>query len=213
MKKKLLLILLCIIPIYVNAECSYSEKYELNALSSYIDYTYEYDENTELFNLKIININEKMELRYENNILKPNNGTVTIEKIEPGSNIKIGVYSTVENDCYNEYLRVIYISVPYFNRFYGSILCKGYEELNVCNSKFLDYQISNKNFITILNKYEFTLDNKEDIIEPVPEENKWYSSIIDFLQKYFFKILTSIISSIFSLSIFNIVYRKVKHKL
>ena len=212
MKKTLFLLILLAFPIFLNAECTYKEKYELNALSSYIDYTYDYNESSELFTVNLFNIDEKLELRYENKVYTPENGKVTLNNVEPGSRLYIDVYSTIQNECFNEYLRVLYVSVPYFNRFYESVLCDGHEDLDICNSRFLDYQISNQTFILLLNNEEFTLNKDEEIVEIVDEE-KWYNIVIDTMQKYYIKFIVTIVSTAFSVYIFNVIYRKVKHKL
>lgn len=212
MKKTLFLLILLAFPIFVDAECTYKEKYELNALSSYIDYTYDYNENSQVFKVNLFNIDEKLELRYENKVYTPNGGKVTLNNVEPGSRLSIDVYSTVQNECYNEYLRVVYVSIPYFNRFYGSVLCDGHEDLDICNSRFLDYQISNQTFILLLNNEEFTL-NKDDETGEIVDEDKWYDVVINTMQKYYIKFIVATVSTIVSISIFSVIYRKVKHKL
>ena len=212
MKKTLFLLILLAFPIFVDAECTYKEKYELNALSSYIDYTYDYNENSQVFTVNLFNIDEKLELRYENKVYTPNGGKVTLNNVEPGSRLSIDVYSTVQNECYNEYLRVVYVSIPYFNRFYGSVLCDGHEDLDICNSRFLDYQISNQTFILLLNNEEFTL-NKDDEAGKIVDEDKWYDVVINTMQKYYIKFIVATVSTIVSISIFSVIYRKVKHKL
>ena len=212
MKKTFFLLILLAFPIFVDAECTYKEKHELNALSSYIDYTYDYNESSQVFTVNLFNIDEKLELRYENKIYTPDGGKVTLDNVEPGSRLYIDVYSTVQNECYNEYLRVVYVSIPYFNRFYGSVLCDGHEDLDICNSKFLDYQISNQTFILLLNNEEFTL-NKDDETVEIVDEDKWYDVVIDTMQKYYIKFIVATMSTIVSISIFSVIYRKVKHKL
>ena len=212
MKKTFFLLILLAFPIFVDAECTYKEKYELNALSSYIDYTYDYNESSQVFTVNLFNIDEKLELRYENKIYTPDGGKVTLNNIEPGSRLFIDVYSTVQNECYNEYLRVVYVSIPYFNRFYGSVLCDGHEDLDICNSRFLDYQISNQTFILLLNNEEFTL-NKDDEAGKIVDEDKWYDVVINTMQKYYIKFIVTTISTVISISIFSVIYRKVKHKL
>ena len=212
MKKTLFLLILLAFPIFLNAECTYKEKYELNALSSYIDYTYDYNESTNLFTVDLFNIDSRLELRYDNVIYTPENGNVTLTNIEPGSRLSVNVYSTVENECFDEHLRVIYVSVPYFNRFYESVLCDGHEDLDICNSRFLDYQISNQTFILLINNEEFTL-NKDQEIEEIVDEEKWYDVVIDTMQKYYIKFIVATISTMVSISIFSVIYRKVKHKL
>lgn len=211
-KKLLLFLVLLVIPRIVFAECTYSEKYELNALSSYIDYNYEYNEASGLFTITLMNVNDKLEIRNKNYTYYPENNKIVIENIEPGTRLSLDVYSTVYNECYNEYLRVIYVSVPYFNRYYGSVLCKGYENLDICNSRFLDYKISNETFLLILKNYEYTLSDKQDDGNETVDE-KWYEFVMNFFQEYFFKILVSVISFVISISIFNVIFRKVKHKL
>lgn len=212
MKKTLFLLILLAFPIFVDAECTYKEKYELNALSSYIDYTYDYNESSQVFTVNLFNIDEKLELRYENKVYTPDGGKVTLDNVEPGSRLSFDVYSTVQNECYNEYLRVVYVSIPYFNRFYGSVLCDGHEDLDICNSRFLDYQISNQTFILLLNNEEFTL-NKDDETVEIVDEDKWYDVVINTMQKYYIKFIVTTISTVISISIFSVIYRKVKHKL
>lgn len=212
MKKGLFFIILLVLPFFVDAQCTYKEKYELNAMSSYIDYNYDYNEERGLFTLTLTNIDEKLEIRYENLVLNPENGKVVFENIEPGSRLSINVYSTVENECYDEHLRVLYVSIPYFNRFYNSILCDGHETLDICNARFLDYPISNETFILLLNNHEFTLNKEEE--KPNDVENvKWYDRIIRVVNDYYLGAIISTVSTILSVSIYSVVYRKVKHKL
>lgn len=212
MKKSLFFIILLVLPFFVNAECTYSEKYELNALSSYIDSSYQYNEETGLFTVRLVNVDDRLEIRYESTVLNAEDGIVLLDNIEPGSRLSLDVYSTIYNECYNEYLRVVYISVPYYNRFYGSILCEGHEHLDICNSKFLDYQISNETFILILNNEDFTLE-KEEQSPTISGNSKWYEEFIVVLQDYYLKIIISIVTTILTVSICNVIYRKVKHKL
>ena len=70
MKKTLFLLILLAFPIFVDAECTYKEKYELNALSSYIDYTYDYNENSQVFTVNLFNIDEKNIMIYSINKFK-----------------------------------------------------------------------------------------------------------------------------------------------
>ena len=213
MKKLFFLLILSVCPFFlVKAECTYSEKYELNALSSYIDYTYDYSEQSEVFILNLFNIDDRLELRYENKIYTPENGRVTITNIIPGTRLSIDVYSTVQNECYNEYLRVVYVSIPYFNRFYGSVLCDGHEDLDICNSRFLDYQISNQTFILLLNNNEFTLNDENSDVD-TDVNYSWFNNVVFALKNNYLKFIICILSTVISISIFSVIYRKVKHKL
>ena len=210
--KKILLVILMLFPLVLDAECTYKEKYELNALASYINYSYDYNRNTELFTITLYNVDEKVEIRYENAVYYPENGQILIENIAPGSRLSLDVYSTINNECYNEYLRVIYISVPYYNTFYGSILCEGHEDLDICNSEFLGYKISNKTFILLLNNDQFSLKEDEEKVEEEIDE-VWYENVFVFFQDYYIKILVTIVTTVVTVSIYNVLYRKIRHKL
>ena len=62
------------------------------------------------------------------------------------------------------------------------------------------------------NNEEFTL-NKDQEIEEIVDEEKWYDVVIDTMQKYYIKFIVATISTMVSISIFSVIYRKVKHKL
>ena len=63
----ILLFVFMFFPSFVDAdECSYKEKRELATLASYVDYTYKYNEDKETFDITIMNINDKIEIFYEN---------------------------------------------------------------------------------------------------------------------------------------------------
>lgn len=210
----ILLFVFMFFPSFVDAdECSYKEKRELATLASYVDYTYKYNEDKETFDVTIMNINDKIEIFYENQSIKVSNQEAIIKDIPEGTQMKIDIYSTIYNNCYNEYLRVLIVSVPYLNDFYNSSLCKGKEDLVVCNSKFIDYEISYETFIKLINRKEEEIKKEEENKIDINEEPTFIEKTIEFLSDYWLKFVTFILSSLINYSIFSTIYRKIRHRL
>ena len=212
MKKIVMLIVMIFgFDMILNAECDYTEKVNLITLSSYVDYNYEYmSDNT--FKLTFYNVTPEMKLIYNNIEYAPANESVELNSLEEGKSMKVSIKGSDTSECAMLDLRVINLTIPYVNPFYGSNRCIGHESLNVCSNKFLQYKITESEFLRLIDKAED--DNKKgDVVndEPVVKDLKFFEKVVDFAKKAWIPVLLVIVTSGITFGIFSTIYRKVKH--
>lgn len=212
MKKIVMLIVMIFsFNMILNAECDYTEKVNLITLSSYVDYNYEYmSDNT--FKLTFYNVTPEMKLIYNNIEYAPANESVELNSLEEGKSMKVSIKGSDTSECAMLDLRVINLTIPYVNPFYGSNRCIGHESLNVCSNKFLQYKITESEFLRLIDKSEN--DNKKDDViddEPVIVEKTFFEKALDFIKKAWIPVLLVILTSGITFGIFSTIYRKVKH--
>ena len=214
MKKILMLIVMIFgFDMILDAECDYTEKVNLITLSSYVDYNYEYmSDNT--FKLTFYNVTPEMKLIYNNIEYTPANESVELNSLEEGKSMKVSIKGSDTSECAMLDLRVINLTIPYVNPFYGSNRCIGHESLNVCSNKFLQYKITESEFLRLIDKSES--DNKPDDVtddKPVVKELTFFEKVVNFAKKAWIPVVLVIVTSGITFGIFSTIYRKVKHGL
>lgn len=214
MKKILMLIVMIFgFDMILDAECDYTEKVNLITLSSYVDYNYEYmSDNT--FKLTFYNVTPEMKLIYNNIEYTPANESVELNSLEEGKSMKVSIKGSDTSECAMLDLRVINLTIPYVNPFYGSNRCIGHESLNVCSNKFLQYKITESEFLRLIDKSES--DNKPDDVtddKPVVKELTFFEKVVNFVKKAWIPVVLVIVTSGITFGIFSTIYRKVKHGL
>lgn len=212
MKKIVMLIVMIFsFDMILNAECDYTEKVNLITLSSYVDYNYEYmSDNT--FKLTFYNVIPEMKLIYNNMEYAPANESVELNSLEEGKSMKVSIKGSDTSECAMLDLRVINLTIPYVNPFYGSNRCIGHESLNVCSNKFLQYKITESEFLRLIDKSES--DNKPNDVtddKPVVKELTFFEKVVDFVKKAWIPVVLVIVTSGITFGIFSTIYRKVKH--
>jgi len=113
---------------------------------------------------------------------------------------------------------MIKVNLPYKNPFYMNSKCVGHEELDVCNHKFLNYQLSEYTFNKLLEKgkNEDLKDDEEESNNPdiiIEEDKSFWESVVDFLKNSYVPILLVIASTCLPIAIYSVIYRKIKHRL
>ena len=212
MKKiAMLIVMIFSFNMILNAECDYTEKVNLITLSSYVDYNYEYmSDNT--FKLTFYNVTPEMKLIYNNIEYAPANESVELNSLEEGKSMKVSIKGSDTSECAMLDLRVINLTIPYVNPFYGSNRCIGHESLNVCSNKFLQYKITESEFLRLIDKSES--DNKPDDVtddKPVVKELTFFEKVVNFVKKAWIPVVLVIVTSGITFGIFSTIYRKVKH--
>lgn len=212
MKKIVMLIVMIFsFNMILNAECDYTEKVNLITLSSYVDYNYEYmSDNT--FKLTFYNVTPEMKLIYNNIEYAPANESVELNSLEEGKSMKVSIKGSDTSECAMLDLRVINLTIPYVNPFYGSNRCIGHENLNVCSNKFLQYKITESEFLRLIDKSEN--DNKPGDVtddKPVVKELTFFEKVVNFVKKAWIPVVLVIVTSGITFGIFSTIYRKVKH--
>lgn len=202
--KKLLLFITLFFPFLLEAECDYKSEKELSELSVYIDYSYEYNEEKNNFDVTITNLQNLFSVNY-NNKKYDINSKITINNIELGENIQIDIKGSVYSNCPNQSFRTLSISLPYLNPYHNSEKCKGYESLSVCYSKFLNFKISSETFKNALKREQEEQKTEESKIDKILE------NIFSFIKTNYIKILLVLVTSTIWFIIYKNKYRKSKH--
>lgn len=211
MKKLLILFFVFILGICkYNAECSYKDLKELNTFAAYVETSYKYNEETGYFDLTITNLKDMAYITDDyGEYFAPTDGSVLIDQLYLGQTYKVNVMASDTTNCPHEQLRVIYVRLPYKNPYYRNSGCVGHESLNVCNSEFLDYEVSWETFLSLLKK-----DTKSEVKEPDKkpvDDGTFWNKVIDFTSKIYIKVILVTVTSIISISIYSVVIRKAKH--
>lgn len=195
MYKKILIMMLLILPISIKAYCTNEQLSKYKALAGHINSYYEFNQETKKFNIKIYNINNELTILNTNNNTKitPNSSNleqINISDLNPGNITKITVYPT-NSDCSDYRVRTIYINLPYYNNYYNDPVCKN-------NNNKLCFKWVNTSIYT----HEQFVDKVKIIKEEQPQQednekekikNKY--GFFDFLADYYIIILLLIIVS------------------
>lgn len=213
--KKVLLLFICVFfgLSICNAECNYTELKNLNTLASYVETSYKYDESSRKFKLTINNIPDTLLVVINLQTYMPENNSITIPGFNFGDNIKIYVNSSSSAECVNEYLRVINMMFPYINPYYKDSKCVGHENLEVCSNRFLNYEISERTFNKLIED-----DFKNSLVTPDDSgENEEKLTFWETVWKYTkiigIPFLLVLVTSLITMSICSVIYRKIKHGL
>jgi hypothetical protein len=215
MKRILFAILISFLMINtLKAECEYSRLIELNTYASHVNYTYDYNESSRIFNVTLSNVVNELNVSYDDISYSKSDGKVIMKGLEEGKFMKILITSN-DSTCPDEKLRILYITLPYQNPYYNSEECKDYTNLTVCNSKLLNYKLTYSNFKNILEKYNKTdngNENSDNNKPEVPTENI-FDIIYSTAKKYWIEISLVLGSGLITFFIGNLVYKSVKYKL
>lgn len=214
MKKKLFIILCLFLMISnVKAECSTSRRNELKALSRDITYETSYSMGNKTFEVTFYNVFPGLLLKYNNNVYNgdfSDDYSVTIKNLSEGEYLTVNV---IDSEGCNETMNTIFITLPYYNLFFGTQKCEEYvSKLKLCSSKFLSYRLTEE----ILDDAIKSLDTK---IAPVEKPNNTKTStwqkIIDTVKTFFtnwgINIIVFIVFGSITVIICENIYRKVKH--
>lgn len=205
MIKKVLLVLL-LFPVIVNAACNYDKHKQYEGLSSQITYETNYSKGSDSYTVIIYSIFSNMYVSYNNKKYNPtSDNKVTITGIQPGTTATIDVFA---NDGCAE-IKVIFISADYYNPYYGSAECRGYEDIPQCSSQFTTSRITKE----IVEQAKYNHDNAIEQYnpEPEPEEPTLFEKIKEFIGSWGIKIVLAAVTTFVVSTLFSIKFRKIKH--
>lgn len=211
----IIIILLISFPVVINAEtstisgCDYQREVELNKLASKISYDRSYNRENGMFTVTLYNVISDLYLKYnETTYVGDIDDKVTIDNIEEGTYMDVVVYSNGRS-CYLS-LMTVYVTIPFFNTFYGSDQCRDYENiLTVCSSEFLSYRITAQILKDAIDNYNNKIYN-----DPAPID-KGTTTLVDtiknFVSLWGMKILLTVVTIALSVWYYQVKVRKVKH--
>ncbi len=176
--------------------CPFDTKIYLKNLASNINYTYDLNEqNGVSFRITLSNIHKNLWIQRKDTGEKYYPDTskdmseITLEGFENGKSYQFDVYSNVE-DCDDDILFTIYVTLPTYNPYYNLEVCKGLEYYNLCG-KWYNHGLSKEKFIEEVNKYRESINKKEE--EEEKEKKDTSSFLLEFYLKYYYIILPAII--------------------
>lgn len=190
--------------------CNATEKVELNTLSSYVTVDFEFNEETELFNLVLENISPYLSFEFNGVTYMYSNKGIVISNISEGTNVNINVIASEYSNCYKENINTIRYEIPYINRFMNTKECKNNPRAEICNTKFLNYKMTYAMFQKLLieKKEKTVIAPKEEVVEEVP----WYQEYLVFFAKYGIQVILFILGFSISFIIGHNIVKKVNSK-
>lgn len=220
MKKKIILVLFLVMPILVNAKntnstsnCDYSIFIEYQKAAMNIEYETSYSVKDKTFSIKFYNIMKGIYLNHDNTIYSTSESEeneVVVNGLSEGQTIKFAVNSSADNTNCNSSLRILQVTLPFYNTFYGTAKCGEYKnKLTICSSKFLDYKPTEELLDSMIDNYNNTIPT---VTPDDPEVNRTLlDDILDFTVQWGIQILLIVVSSVVTILLFNGKLRKIKH--
>ena len=176
----LLLFVLILIPFNnIKAEsCDSVDIKRLKVLASNIDISYEYNSDLKdsagypILNTYKVTFNNMTDelyvfdasigIDYKNNSIK--DGVLIIDDASGGKK----TYKIYSKAC-DKSLKTYYVKLPVRNMYYEDEVCKGYEELDVCQ-EFTENSITYADILKAITEYdEKNTDDDGDVVEPKPD--------------------------------------------
>jgi len=210
MKKWLIVVLLVICPVFLRAEkCEYNKHTEYIEFANRITYEYEYSMGERNFTLKFYNVISGLYFKINKLTYEPDeNDVVTISGISEGKTLDIYVYG---KDGCNSQVSNINIVLPYYNPYYGTAICQGYEQLTLCSSNFTPTKATKQMIEKTKETYDNVIIQDKDQNETVEDKPSFINKAWDFFVKYVLKVLLVLLSTGLSVLYYNNKLMKVEH--
>jgi len=209
--KKVLLIFMMMIPVFVFADECDLKKYNKNVeVSKLITYSNDYNEITKKYDITFSGVSKNLYFMYGEKKYKPSNNEIKITNIPEGSKVSINVYG--DDGC--EAVNYFYFQELYYNPYYNSLMCSGYEDkLVACSSEFTKIKITEDYLKKVIDNYDKVIvtnkEKEEAAIETVHIDfkQKLKSFALNWGIKIIFFVFTTVLSSLFYIN----KYRKIIH--
>lgn len=200
-------ILLLFIPIktyavhdVIDSRCTNSVKISLRNEAKEIVYRISKNDSG-LYNIYFYNVTDDISIIND----KTNKNELAINNIKPGEKVNISIEASSNTYCDGFKISSKTIAVPIYNKYYGTDLCVGYENLDLCS----------ENTITSLSEEKFKeelIKRKKELEHEIIIDNdkiiKKDNSMIELINKY--KYVAIYCGFIVLLCL--IIYKIIKHK-
>lgn len=182
------------------SECTLKELRELKALAKKVQVTYEFDEESKLFDLNAYNLSKKFYITFSDSLYVFADKQKNIGLYDPGFELSANIYSSSKTNCEDELLTKIKIVLPNYNTYSTRKECIGKETLNVCKKWSNTNSIDEKNFLQIIK-------------ENNNESNNFFQNIIFFIKNNAIYFVVSILIIGVVIAIFNKYKKNKKNRL
>ncbi len=208
--KKWLIAILLICPIFIKAECNYNKHTEFSNFANYITYETEYSKSDAKFTITFYNVIKGLSFKIGKNTFEPTeNDTIVLTDIEEGRILDIYVYGT---DGCSSQVGNLNVTLPYYNPYYGTEICKGYENLTLCASNFTATKATKQMIEKTKESYDNVIIQESNETTEEPSAIKEIGSKVwDFFVKYVSKVLLIIGSGVLSVIYYDNKLSKVEH--
>ena len=176
--------------------CKYSEISKLKKIASNVTTKIDYIEsnNTVTFSVTLTNLNKDIYFvdKTTGKEYRFTKEEITITGYSSGLKVQYDFYPVNEN-CNDQVIYNLWISLPTYNKYYNDAVCKGIETYTLCQ-KWSSHNLSYDKFKEKVEEYKNSLiinPPKED--NPIYEEYSIFSIIIEYLIRYYYVILIIII--------------------
>lgn len=208
--KKIILIILMMFPFFVNGACDNNLREEGKELATHITNEISYNSAKNSFTLTLYNLSEGMRVVNSKKTYTPKDGKISISDISEGSTVRLDIYY---NDGCDGQIDIIKKTMPYYNRYYNSVMCNGYEDkLYACSTQFTSYFINEEILSLAIENYEtqrIPVEQNPEI--PVDEEPTILQKTKEIVDKWGIRIALLIGSSLITIIIGSSLYRKEVH--
>ncbi len=209
--KKILLIILMLIPFVVyGAECDHNKHDEYATFANNVNYDTDFNVDKRKYTINIYNIVKGLYVEYDGKKYERNsNNEVIIDNVDEGTYMTIYVYG--DDNC-DSTLRTLFVNLLYYNKFYGTGVCVGYEDkLTMCNSQFTTSLVTEEILQTAKENYDNTIIQDADKQENNNSDVTLYSKIRSFALNWGIKFVLVLVTIILSTAFYSSKYRKLKH--
>ncbi len=207
--KKWLMVILLVLPIFIKAECNYNKHVEYMEFASHITYETEYSMSNAKFTVTFYNVMDGLYIKIGKNEFRPDaNNLVVLHDYAEGSVLDVYIYA---NDGCNTQVGNITVSLPYYNPYYGTEICRGYEELTLCASNFSTTKPTKSLIEKTKENYDTVIIQDKNGTEEDANKPSFMKKTWDFFVKYISKAILIILSSVLTIIYYNNQISKIEH--
>lgn len=193
--KKFMFILvlgLFVFPSNVKAICYNKDKLKLSKIASNVSSSYEYFDDANTFDITLTNLRNGFIVKEvkTNNNFNYSQDELTFKGYMPGGSYRFDIYTTL-NNCGNNKLYSLYITLPIINNNYKDPLCNGLENYDICQ-KWGKYINDYDEFGKQVNEIKKEI-NEENIYTEEAEYLGFFDHVALLFINYYYIILPIII--------------------
>lgn len=205
----ILILMLLVCPMFIKAECNYNKHTEYIKFADLVTYETEYSLGESKFTVKFYNVIKDLSLKIGKTTYTPDeNDMVIINDVAEGKILDVYIYG--KDGCESQ-VGNITVSIPYYNPYYGTEICKGYEELSLCASQFTVTRATKDMIEKTKTNYDTIIVQRTEPVQDKPVIVNVMNKVKDIFINYVLKVLLAIASAGITIAYYNNKLIKVEH--